>query len=281
VTRFIKKYLPLAFRTLFFAALISVTITSQLAYDRIVNPVVIWITPIQKHIVSPTIVNNFSFGFRAILADFYWISIIQDYAEWDHKDPFYVREYKNLVTLDPQFEYPYIFGILTSASSVHNKHVDDMESVAQVGIDALPYNWEIPFYLGAQLNVEKEYYKALHYLGIAVSRPIVPQIVRGVYDSYEKKKITGDAANRAFVKSIYETTTNQTTKKMIKNSIAINDIVKILNEAIGTYQKRYGYYPATVEDLVAVDLVQITPLLQKEFSITINKDTGAVGVIIR
>lgn len=252
----------------------------QMIYDDIVHPQINWDPTIVKYVTPSFVVNGFSFGFRNVLADFYWISIIQDFSGWNHQASFYTQEYENLFTLDPKFAYPYIFGILTipSGSRKNSQEVEKAEKFAVIGIEHIPYNWEIPFYLGMQFNVHKNKEKALHYIEIAASRPIIPDIVLRAYKSYLAKKITGDDASRAFIQTIYNTTESKTTKKIIKEGMVISQLIKTLSEVVQEYKNKYGVYPKSLDDIVSRGLVQVSPDLEKGYIVTIDGKTGVVDI---
>ena len=258
----------------------------QLNYDKIVHPRIIFTTE-TRYILPASIVSKFSFGFKNIIADLYWVKAIQDFSIWDGKDTFYAQEYKNIATLDPKFSYPYLLGILTFTSrSVDDKNASSsllitLEPTIQTGIKNLPDNWEIPFYYGTGFQLIKNPEKALYYLKIAASHPDAPPRIHQVYASYLKRALTGDNAAREFIKAIYETTESQTTKKILEEGIMINDLTEILKGVITKYKTNYGVYPNSFNDLVTAKMIQAGPELQKTFSITINKYTGEVKVKLR
>lgn len=262
---------------LYFLLFISIVVL-QRKYDGIVHPEIIYGGEIKKYVLPSSFVSNFSFGFKNILADMYWISIIQDLPGWNHKDSFYIQEYKNLVTLDPKFSYPYLFGVLTVSTKLHPGSTEMIEPIANIGIQSLPYNWEIPYYLGVQFNLIKNYDKALHYIEIAATRPIIPDVVRSVYRAYAKKTLTGDAASRAFIKTIYDTTESKTTKKIIEEGMVISDMTQIVKNVSEKYKIKYGKYPSSFQELINKEMIRVTPGLQEEFRVTINQNTGEVEI---
>lgn len=271
---------------LFLFLFISV-IWLQHNYDKIVHPNILFTTE-TRYIMPASVVKNFSFGFRNVLADFYWVSIIQDFSIWDGKDPFYLREYENLSTLDPKFAYPYLLGILTFTSKgVNNKNfsskeassnVETIEPIAQIGMKNLPDNWEIPFYMGTAFQLTKTPDKALYYLKIAASKPNIPDSVRSVYNSYLRNLVTGDNASKAFVQTIYETTESKTTKKILKEGIIIKDLTQVIEVIVKNYKTKYGVYPTSIDDLVQNKMIRVGTELKNEFNIKIDKNTGNVEI---
>lgn len=277
--RTLQRHTTTILLIIFFVSIFTATVFIQKAYDAIVHPEVIYNEAKTKYILPAPIVKNFSFGFKNIIADMYWLNSIQDLPEWNHKDQFYVDQYRNLATLDPKFSYPYIFGILTVSSKFHAGSVEMIEPVTVLGIESLPYNWEIPYYLGVQFNVSKNREKALEYFEIAATRPLIPDLVRSVYRSYKKNILKESDSTRAFIKTIYETTESKTTKKIIKEGMVLSDMAQIVKNVSEKYKIKYGVYPSSLEELIEKKMIQITPGLKEEFEVVIDKNTGDVTII--
>lgn len=283
----IKRVTPL----LLIVSLLGIAIVAQIKYDSIKHPRILFTTE-TRYILPSSIVTNFSFGFRNILADLYWIKAIQDFSIWDGKDPFYLSEYKNIAALDPKFTYPYLLGILTfTTKSVREKNnatstLETIEPVIESGIKSLPDNWELPFYLGTGFQLTDNTEKALKYLKLASSYENAPERIRNVYKVYLKNTLTGKTAagkdiSRDLVKAIYETTESETTKKMIAESVRIGDLTEILEGVALEHKKKYGYYPSSIFELAAHKMLMKEDLLNKQFKIVINQNTGKVTVTIR
>lgn len=280
---FFNTYKNKALFIFFVILLLLSAVLLQKKYDDIVHPRFIFKTE-TKYILPSSVVSNLSFGFKNILADLYWVKAIQDFSVWDGKDSFYLQEYKNIVALDPYFSYPYLLGILTFTSkSVNDKNgelslLETIEPTIQIGIKNLPNNWEIPFYMGTGFQLTKNPEKALYYLKIAASNPEAPERVQAIYKSYLKNTLTGEAASRAFIKTIYETTESETTKKILKENVLINDLTEILENLVATYKEKYGFYPNSIDDLVKRKLIQSSTALKADFNITINRNNGEVKI---
>ena len=266
-----------------FFVLFTFVILSQYKYDKIVHPTIIFKTE-TKYVMPSSIVKNFSFGFKNVLADFYWISIIQDFSIWDGRDTFYLREYENVSTLDPSFAYPYLLGILTFTSKGmepkggKKESIEAIEPIIAIGMKNLPNNWEIPFYMGTGFQLLKLPEKALPYLKIAASKQDTPDVVIKVYNSYLKNLLTGDNATKALIGTIYETTNSETTKKILKEGVIINNLKEVLEIIIKNYKIKYGYYPSTLNDLVNTGMIKNTQALSDEFNVSINNTTGEVKI---
>ena len=236
-----------------------------------------------KYVLPASVMKNLSFGFNNVLADFYWIQVIQDLTDWDRtpRTDFYIQEYRNIATLDPNFAYPYLFGILIAASKKYPESLLSMEPIVNIGIQNMPNNWEIPFYLGTGFQMTFTPDKALFYLKMASEVPNAPEKVREIYKSYLKKTISGEAANKEFIRLIYDTTTSKTTKKILKNNIVINDLTEVLQGLVSNYKKKYGYYPGSLDELVQKKMIRLGDDLKDGFIVTINRNTGEVEVVAK
>lgn len=271
---------------LFLGILLSLSGFLQIEYDKIVHPYQVFTTE-TRYILPTILIKNFSFGFNNILADLYWVRAIQDFSIWDGKDPFYLQEYKNIATLDPSFSYPYLLGILAFTSrSVNDRNatttvLDTFEPVARTGIHNLPNNWEIPFYMGTGFQLTKRPEKALEYLKIAASHTDAPEIIHKVYTSYLTRTLTGDNAAKEFVKAIFDTTESKTTKKILENGIAVSNLTEILKSLTARYNKKYGFYPQSLNDLVEAKMIRPNTGLTDTFTIMFNPNNGDVRVNVK
>ena len=121
------------------------------------------------------------------------------------------------------------------------------------------------------------YYKAKEYLSIAISRPIIPDVVKKSYDKYDKG--TNEETSRNLIDTIYQTTTSETTKKIIRQNEVITNLTKALEKLVTNYKTMYGVYPSTLQEMIDKKFLYPTPLLEKEFTITINNETGVVVIL--
>jgi hypothetical protein len=240
-------------------------------------------TKVEKHVLPSKILKYMTLGFNNVIADYYWINIIQDFSGWDRKDEhsnFLIEEYYNLTTADPYFAYPYLFGILTIPIKTDPTSIDLIVPIAERGMRSLPYNWEIPFYLGTQYQVMKKPSQALAYIERAASLPLVPETVTNVYNSFKRRGVSGDSATRSFVQAIYETTESKTTKKIIKDNILLTDITYVLTKVVGDYRARFSTYPTSLDDLIQAKMIRIDDALKERIVVTINQKNGAVEVTL-
>jgi hypothetical protein len=268
---------------LFIVALLTSAVVLQKKYDDIEHPRIIFTTE-TRYILPSKIVSNFSFGFKNIIADLYWVKAIQDFSVWDGHDPFYLQEYKNIATLDPKFSYPYLLGILTFTSKSASEKVlnadilETIEPVIEIGIKNLPDNWEIPFYMGTGFQLTKNPEKAFKYLKLAAENKKAPELISRTYKTYLKNTLMGRTASGDLVKAIYDTTESETTKKILESNVMINELTEVLKGIVSSYKTKYGYYPNSIDDLIARNMIRRGPELKSTFTVIINRNNGDVQV---
>ena len=278
--KFFKKHSLVLSLALIAVLLFSASLL-QKKYDDIVHPQILFTTE-TRYVLPAHIVSMFSFGFKNVIADLYWVKAIQDFAIWDGMDPFYAQEYRNIATLDPKFPYPYLLGILTFTSKGKREVLEQIEPVTQIGIRELPNEWEIPFYLGTGFQLVKTPEKALPYLKISSEISDAPDQIKRAYKNYLKQTLTGTKPsgeiNNDLIKTIYDNTKSETTKKIIEDGVMVNTLTEIIQTLVKKYRTLYGEYPQSIDLLAEKKMIQLAPLLKEKFTITINQNTGAVTV---
>lgn len=251
-------------------------VLTQIQYDNLAHPELIYKVSTNKHVLPENIVKHLTFGFNNALADYYWVSIIQDLAGWNRKDDFYFQEFKNLQAVDPRFGFPYLFAILTIPSN--NRHdisgILQVEPFAKKGINALPDNWEIPYYLAVGFQFAGLPDKTLEYLDIAASRPGAPAAVTDAHKLYLQKKIKGDQASKTLIQVMYDSTNNKATKEIIRNNILITQAMEQLSKASQSYKEKFGRYPTSLDEVVDAKLIQIESSLRRRINVSFNPTTG-------
>lgn len=267
----------------------------QVRYDRLAPPFTTAVPVAQRLFFPSKVLPYLDFGFTNILTDFYWISAVQDLIAWNGTDPFYLNYFRNISTLDPKFEYPYLFSILAvpqiEKTTKDIKVLNDVAVIAQKGIDAIPTSWQIPFYLSTQYYIfTKAYEPAEKYLAIAASREGAPDGVHLVYSSFVGKNIirtknlinnpnATSATTQDFIKVIYNNTDNETIKKLASKGIQSEIVNSMLEKGIIAYKEKFKHYPKTVQEMIDVHFISLPEAFLDYFTITINPKNGSFKVI--
>jgi len=214
---------------------------------------------------------------------------VQDFTAWDGKNKFYLNYFRNISALDPTFEYPYLFSIVIVPTNKDVDTLNDIASIAERGIAAIPTSWKIPFYLGTQYFLfTQNYDPAESYLAIAASKKDAPDGVYLVYSTYVAKKAPKRIRSpedfetaQNLVKVIYNNTDNETIKKMASKGLQENFINQMLQKGITAYKERYKKYPSGVEDMLAVNFISFPQEFLDAFTIEISQIDGSFGVVER
>lgn len=266
----------------------------QSKHDEAGPPFTERLTLAKRVLLPETALPYLSFGFNNIIADFYWIRSIQDFVAWDGKEGFYLGYFKNITTLDPRFEYPYLFSIfaLPQSSKVH-KDISSLDAVAAIanrGIKAIPESWQIPFYLATQYHIfTRAYEPAESYLKIAASKKNAPDGVYLVYATFVGKNIAKTAnlnnnseesynISRELIKVIYNNTSNEMIKKLAGKGIQYEALTQMLQKGIIAYKERFGVYPKNVEAMVQENFIKIPEEFLEGFTISINPNKGSFSI---
>lgn len=259
--------------------ILCIAVASQYYYDKENGTMEPKLLIAKKTLIPAAFIPYMHFGFANVLADYYWISSIQDLPAWNGQDRFYLDYFDNMTTLDPRFEYAYLFGIFTAPSEKNIPALDRIASIGERGIAILPTEWKIPFYLSTKYNIlTKSDEKVEKYLRIAAETPNAPSVVYIVYSSFIAKKIQGKEAYKEMIKVIYDTTDNEIIKKLAEKGILEENITQMLEKGVIAYKAKYKIYPNSVDDLIRNRFINLPQEVLESFIITIYPKTGEVKV---
>lgn len=274
--KMLQKKAELITVVLFLCVIVSV----QLAYDRVAPPFQVRTKESRKDLLPALLLPYMHFGFSSILADMYWIRMIQDHVTWDGKRTFFIDYFKNITTLDPRFEQPYLFAIWAIPSDRSDiARLDEVAQIADKGIDTIPASWRIPYYLGTQYYLfTKTYDKAKEYLRIAAEKKDAPPGVYLNYSSFVINDVKGYRASYDLVKVIYDTTTDETLKKILAAGLEKDVINTMIERGILAYKTTTGEYPSNLEQLVEKNFVSLPSTFLEQFAVTFDKKTGGFRI---
>ena len=232
----------------------------------------------RRNLLPPAILPYINFGFTNVITDYYWISAIQDFVAWNGKEGFFIGYFKNIASLDPRFEYPYLFSILTIPQKKDIQMLNEVAAISKKGMDAIPMSWQIPFYLGTQYYLfTEEYEPAESYLKIAASKSGAPAGASLLYATFVSKSIGRNPFNDAnkykaageLVTVIYNNTDNEVIKELAGKGIQEAAVSHALQKGIAAYKVKYNKYPNTVDELVRLHFLTLPEELLKNFDVEI------------
>ena len=209
-------------------------------HDDLSPPFSFKLEAVRRTLLPSRILPYSTFGFGAVISDYYWIQAVQDYVQWDGKDISYLDYFKNITILDPKFEYPYLFAIWALPVKKDIVILDVVAEIVHRGIEALPDNWQIPYYLGTQYFLfTKTFDRAEKYIKLAVENKNAPPGAYLLYSSIISKNLKGYQASQELVTIIYNTTDDETLKKIAGVGLQENILSQMLEKGILAYKTTY------------------------------------------
>jgi hypothetical protein len=270
----LKRNFPVVFSIFFFLFLFSAIFLVQKANDNHKKSLE-EIAPAPQYILPESLVKQLNFGFRAVLADYYWISIIQNSGLSIYQKDLFLKYHYNISVLDPQFAYPYTFAVLWLPTKNRIGTTDAVVPLAERGMREIPNNWEIPFYLAFQYQiVERSFDKTGKYLAIAASKEDVPLSVMTAYSGYLKRLKRDDDLSVDLLQVAYETAKTPALKKIIGDQLLLSYVVSAVNSSALKYKEKYGVYPKDVYELAEKKFLNLPADYDSQFSITLDIKTG-------
>jgi len=204
-----------------------------------------------------------SLGYEQLLADLLWLKAIQHIGEKKISGAGYDWIYKALDTvtsLDPKFIMPYVAGGL--ALTIDAEKVDLSNRLLIKGVENIPENWQLPFYLGFNYFFFKKDYKlAARYMEIAASKPGSPAYLTSLASRLYVQAEDPSYALQ-FLMRMYENTTDEKMRATLLTRINLLKaavVVKGLQDSLDLYVKETGRKPSGLSDLVAAGVIKGIP----------------------
>lgn len=238
----------------------------------------------KRNLLPPQILPYISFGFTNMITDYYWISAIQDFVAWNGKEGFFIGYFRNITTLDPKFEYPYLFSIFTIPNKKDVHTLDEVALIAKKGMDSIPTSWQIPFYLGTQYYLfTRTYEPAEQYLKTAAAIQGAPDGVYLLYSTFVGKGLLTKEQKLGFAKNlvqtIYNNTDNEIIKKLAVKGVQETFITQLLEKGILAYKTKYKRYPKNVNEMIAVNFINLPKEFLENFSVDISPQDGSFRIV--
>ena len=260
--------------------LLAAVVFLQLRYDDIRAERFYIRAPIHKYILPAPVVRHFTFGFQNALADYYWVSAVQDFVKWDNKDEYYPEYFRIISTLDKKFEYPYIFAILTVSSKNNPKSHEWLVEIAEKGMRAFPDNWRIPFSAAVEFNVlGGSGEEAVRLLALAAAMPSSPELVHKTHAIYLMRDASDYKKSRALFTALLETSDNEETRRIAGERLLLLDYVEFLEQGVASFRATHGHYPENLDEILDDGKIEINEELLKKFQVNINAFTGKIEVL--
>ena len=232
----------------------------------------------------PEVARLGSLGFRSVLADLYWIGAVNYFGDQRNELVSYrqLPNYFNLiVALDPDFQYPYLFGGMAMPWNIGKgwANVDEAISLLERGVRRFPDDWRLHFQLAYTYATYRERYRdAGDQLAAAAALPGVPEYVgrlaTRMYASggqYEMATLVAEQLARSIDNEAVREGLLRRAKELrtVRKVLALEAAVKRFAEV---HQRR----PASLDELVSSGLLTALPTDELGGTFEYDPSTGSV-----
>lgn len=217
---------------------------------------------------SPKAVQKLSLGYDSLLGDIYWTRVVQYYGSHvaePHPNFDLLWPLLNITTtLDPKLIVAYRFGaIFLSEPAVGANRTDLAIKLVQRGIEANPDKWLLNSDLGFLYYWRlKDYRKSAAVYLDGSKKPGAPPWMSVM--AARVLAMGGSLENSRLIWSeIYESTNDPAIRQMATNQLKTLKAQmdeQHLDELAADYQKRFGRYPRSAEELRAAGFLTGIPL---------------------
>jgi hypothetical protein len=217
---------------------------------------------------SPSAIEKLSLGYDSLLADVYWTRAVQYYGwrvETESLDFHLLWPLLDITTtLDPKLIVAYRFGAIFLSEPVAGANRTDLAiQLVKRGIEANPDNWHLNGDLGFLYYWRMKDYPdaAAAYLD-GSKKPNAPAWLRLMAARVSAMGGSIDTS-RMIWSEIYESTEDPHVRKKAAEeleALKVEDDEQHLDELARDYQKRFGRYPTSSEELRAAGLLGGIPL---------------------
>jgi hypothetical protein len=222
-------------------------------------------------------------GYRQITADLIWLKAIQHFGERRQTPEGYRWAYHAvdvLTDLDPQFALAY--QVAGTILGVWANLPHESIAILSKGMANHPGIWQFPFYLGYDYFYElHDPLAAAKYFRIAAGLPGSPEYLPRLAARMTVEAGDPDAALE-FLLRLYAKLEDDADSRLreglaarIREVTAERDI-RVLEQAVQEFKKRYGRFPTTIQDLVARRVLPRLPVEPLGGVYVLNAD-GSVG----
>lgn len=221
-----------------------------------------------------------SLGDQPFVADLLWLDTIQyfgngsPYGRYNSLGPLLDK----ITQLDPKFEYPYEFGLITLP------YMNNTPMAIKLGLRAqqeIPGNGLLTYYLASdyQLNV-KDYKSAAKYYILATKQKGAPgAAITLAATSLDKLDSTlGDRQAAAELwKTAYQNAKNDDERKRDYAWYQQLEIVYSLESAAQAYHDKVGTYPDSFQTMISAGYIQSVPPSPVNRVLKLDPKTGKVS----
>ena len=219
-------------------------------------------------------------GYHHVGADVLWLRLLQVLGKKKNTADEYEWLYHALdvvTTLDPQYAYAYYVGGVVLNN--YANRVDLSNRLLEKGHRENPGEWNLPFLLGHNYYfVLGDALKGADYIGKAARTSGAPDFLPGLATRMHAEAGNPDVALE-FLEALWRENPDLIVREKLETrakEVMIERDLRLLEQAIGHYQKKYHVYPKTLTELVSAGY--LSRILEEPFggSYELNSRTGQV-----
>jgi hypothetical protein len=213
----------------------------------------------ERRLPDPHMLKELSLGFEGVIADYYWFKTTLYVGTEDELiDYDYFAELVDLVTtLDPNFQYPYIFGSLILSLEANDYTRSDKLLLKGFAIHG--ESWRFPFGLGYNSYFgHGDSEKAARYLGISARLPGHPSYLPVLASRVYYEAGDSDVAIQ-FLETILEETPEGKHRAVLEQRRDALKVIRYLEKMVSRYSVEKNGSPETIEELVSAGYLKEIP----------------------
>ncbi len=219
-------------------------------------------------------------GYHHLGADVLWLRLLQVLGKKKNTSDEYEWLYHALdvvTTLDPQYAYAYYVGgvVLTNDAN----RVDLSNRLLEKGHRENPGEWNLPFLLGHNhYFVLGDATKGADYIGKAARTSGAPDFLPGLATRMHAEAGNPEVALE-FLEALWRENPDLVVREKLETrakEVMIERDLRMLEQAISHYQKKYQAYPKTLMELVSTGYLPRIPEEPFGGSYELNFRTGQV-----
>lgn len=266
-------------------ALILAVAASQFSYDSATQGFKAQLKQASLNLSEPLLptvpaLQALSFGNQPLVADLLWLDTIQyfgqgnPYGTYPSLGPILDR----ITSIDPNYEYPYEFGMVVLPFM---KQADIAVTLGERAQQHITSNGLLSYYLATVYHLNlKDYEKAGHYYELASTQPGAPTAAKhlaGVAYAHADSSLDKRLVAVSFWETVYKNAKNEDERTQAKNWYLHTQLVYQIELAAQTYKTQNGHFPASIAELTQKGFLPGTPVSPIGRLLLFHPDTGKVS----
>jgi tetratricopeptide (TPR) repeat protein len=204
-----------------------------------------------------------SLGYQNVVADLLWIKVVQHLGNRNETAAGYLWAYHAadvLTDVDPKFAYAYL--ATGTVLGVYSSRIQESIRILQKGMQYNPDVWQLPYVAGYDYFYELcDAKNGAKYLTLASMIPGAPSYLPKLAARMSVDAGQPEPALEFLSRFIQQTADEQLRNALIerKKEVQVEIDIKLLQEAVGRYEIRFGKRPRRIDDLVREGIVPHIP----------------------